>query len=189
MEENNLNTTTNTEKEETVKETYTKEEVEALLQRESDRRVTQALKKAEKASEKKIAEAQRLATMSEEDRNKERIKTLEVSLQEKEKALLLRENKIACIAEMEKRNIPTALIDFVVSDDADTMITNLNTFEKALRKMVNDEVEKRIGSTKQKTASETSVDSLTKADFSKLSLTQLNDLLEKNPEIFNNFTK
>lgn len=41
--------------------TYTQEEVDALLQREGDKRVTEALKKQERKNAEKIKEAQKLA--------------------------------------------------------------------------------------------------------------------------------
>jgi hypothetical protein len=52
----------------TVEKTYTESEVQALLQREGDRRVTNALKKQQKEFEKSIAEADKLRAMDENQR-------------------------------------------------------------------------------------------------------------------------
>jgi hypothetical protein len=56
-----VDTTTDTSTTGTETKTYTQEEVNMLLQRESDRRVSEALKKAEKKNAEKVKEAQKLA--------------------------------------------------------------------------------------------------------------------------------
>ena len=48
-----------------TEKTYTQAEVEELLQREADRRVTQALQKQEKKNAEKVREAEKLAKMNE----------------------------------------------------------------------------------------------------------------------------
>ena len=70
--DNELTTNTGAEEvsaTEEVTKTYTQEEVDALLQKESDRRVSQALKSAEKKNADKLKEAQRLASMSAEEKS------------------------------------------------------------------------------------------------------------------------
>ena len=52
-----VDTTTDTSTTGTETKTYTQEEVNMLLQRESDRRVSEALKKAEKKNAEKVKEA------------------------------------------------------------------------------------------------------------------------------------
>nr|DAF20533.1 MAG TPA: capsid scaffolding protein [Caudoviricetes sp.] len=56
-----VDTTIDTSTTGTETKTYTQEEVNMLLQRESDRRVSEALKKAEKKNAEKVKEAQKLA--------------------------------------------------------------------------------------------------------------------------------
>ena len=79
--------------ENTEPKTYTQEELDALLQRETDRRVTEALKKANKKNEEKVKEAQRLAQMNEEEKFRYQLEQREKAIEEKEKALALAENK------------------------------------------------------------------------------------------------
>ena len=77
------NTTKTTEvntTEETTAKTYTQEEVDALLQRESDKRVTEALKKAEKKNQDKVKEAQRLAQMNEQEKYEYQLKQREEAI-------------------------------------------------------------------------------------------------------------
>ena len=72
-------TNTNSEGQESAAEvvkTYTQEEVDALLQREADRRVTAALKK----QESKTREAEKLAKMNDEQK-------FQYELEQREKAI------------------------------------------------------------------------------------------------------
>ena len=67
MDENIKNTndssTTGTEE-----KSYTQAEVDALLQQETDRRVSSALKKVERKNAEKVKEAQKLAQMNESEK-------------------------------------------------------------------------------------------------------------------------
>lgn len=80
--------------EETVTEkTFTQAEVDEMLQRETDRRVTAALQKAEKKNAEKIKEAQKLAQMNEQQKYEYELEQREAAIAQKEKALALAENK------------------------------------------------------------------------------------------------
>ena len=57
-----------TETQESTPRTYTEEEVRELLQKEGDKRVSEAMKKAERKSQAKIKEAAKLAQMNEEQK-------------------------------------------------------------------------------------------------------------------------
>lgn len=179
------NTDTGADKEKT---TYTAEEVADLIQREADKRVTSALKKAELANSKKIAEAERLAKMSEADRQNEKIRQLEAELQERAREISIRENTITLQAEMSKRNIPAELAQFLVSDDADTMFDNLKLFDGVLKKLINSEVEKRITGTTPKSGNMKSTESMTKDKFKNLSLSAQQEIFETNKDLYNAMT-
>ena len=63
--------------------TYTEEEVQALLQKEADRRVSSALKKQQKEFETKMAEAEKLKSMDESQRRDYEYNQNEIELIEK----------------------------------------------------------------------------------------------------------
>ena len=75
--------------------TYTQEEVDALLQQETDRRVTSALKKAEAKNAEKLKEAEKLAKMNEEQKYAYELEQREAAIAEKEKALALHSSVLA----------------------------------------------------------------------------------------------
>ena len=89
MDENKITET----QEEGQAKTYTQEEVDALLQKEADRRVTDALKKQERKNQEKVREAEKLAKMNEQEKYQYELEQREKAIAEKEKALALAENK------------------------------------------------------------------------------------------------
>lgn len=73
--------------------TYTEEEVQALLQKEGDRRVSSAQKKWEKDLENKMAEAEKLRNMDESQRKEYEYAQKLQELEQEKKTLLLRRIK------------------------------------------------------------------------------------------------
>lgn len=164
---------------------YTEEEVQRLI----DSKISVAYEKWEKQKKKAVLEAERLASLSEEDRQKEKIRSLEEALTQKEKDLAIRENTITLKDEMSKRNIPTELSRFLVSDNADEMFENLQIFDRSLKALVNSEVEKRISSTAPKGGNSIDVNAMTKERFNALSLAEQQRLYENDKELYNSFAK
>ena len=88
--------------------TYTKAEVEALLQKEADKRVTAALKKAQKKQADAVKEAEKLAKMDADERYKYELDQREAAIAAKEEQLALAENKAACTSILADKNSSTA---------------------------------------------------------------------------------
>lgn len=171
----------------TEKETYTKEEVEKLLQKEADRRVTEALKKAEKKKTEAVKEAERLAAMNEQEKYEYQLKQREAAIIEKEKALALSENKNEASKILSEKGLSLSLVDFVVAEDAETMKKNIDLLDKAFKASVKAEIEKRIGGESPKrTVSDKGV---TKEQFVKMSIGEMNELYKSNPELFKQLSK
>lgn len=192
--ENNTNTNTNTNTEAKLEntstvdkvdttaadgKTYTQEEVNALLQKEADKRVTEALKKAERKKEKAVKEAEKLAAMNEEEKFKYQLEQRELALAEKEKQFALMENKVEASKALNSRGIAVELADLVVAEDADTMMENIKVLENAFKKSVKAEVEKRLSST---TPKKNLGGDYTKEDFMKLPISEQISLANANPK-------
>lgn len=176
--------------EETVTETktYTQEEVNDLLQKEADKRVTEALKKAERKNADKVKEAEKLAKMDADERYKYELEQREAAIAEKEKQLALAENKTVCATILSDKGLPVGLVDFVVDVDADTMNGKIKTLDKYFKNAVKAEVEKRLSSTTPK--KNLPIDGvITKEDFRKMSLSQQAELARNNPELYQSLIK
>lgn len=167
--------------------TFTEEEVAQLLQRETDKRVSQAMKKAERKTTERIKEAEKLAKMNEEQRFQYELEQREKAIAEKERELSLAENKATASAILADRGISTKLIDMVVAEDADKMMDCINVLETAFKESVKAEVEKRLASSTPKKNLPLN-QTITKDSFRKMPLSQQAQLAHENPELYKQLT-
>lgn len=163
--------------EQTEVKTYTQEEVDALLQAEGDRRVTQALKK----KEKEMSEAAKLSAMDESEKAKYQLEQKEKDLQERERILALNENKYVAVKILADANMPVQLADFVVAPDAETTKANIKAVTKIIQDAVAEAVKKQIGYTPGASGS---AKALTKDDVMKMSLREQQELFQTRPELY-----
>lgn len=186
--EDNMNTNvepTNEEGQQTNEKktyTFTQEELDALIQKEGDKRVSSALKTAQKKNEAKIKEAEKLAKMSEQQRYEYELSQREQAIAEKEHQLALAENKAEASSILAEKGISPKLVDFVVADDAEVMMTNISLLEAEFKASVKAEVEKRLQTS---TPKKNLPLEMTKESFQKLSIVERTQLLHNNPELYN----
>ena len=168
--------------------TYTEQEVAELLQREGDRRVTSALKKQQKQFESKIAEAEKLRGMDEAQRQQYEFEQKVKELEAREKEFNLAQNKLEASKVLANRNLPVEFVDYIVAEDADTMLENINIFEKAFKAAVADAVNKKIASPTPKSASVKQT-GITKEEFKKMNLAQQAEIYKTNPALYKELTQ
>lgn len=192
MENQNTNTNTETQvtegQEQEVSKTYTQEEVDKLLQSETDRRVTAALKKQELKNAEKLKESEKLARMNEQEKYEYALEQREAAIAEKERALALAENKNEASKILADKGISLSLVDFVVAEDAETMNERINLLDKAFKASVKAEVEKRLGSNTPKKNLPPD-ETITKEAFRKMSLADQQELYKTNPNLYQELVK
>lgn len=171
-----------------VEKTYTESEVQALLQREADRRVTNALKKQQKEFETKQAEAEKLRAMDENQRKEYEYTQKLQELEQREREFTVAQNKLEATKVLANRELPIEFVDYIVAEDADTMIENINIFERAFKAAVADAVAKKIASPAPKNGSVKQT-GMTKEEFRKLSVAQQSELFRTNPELYKQMTR
>ena len=176
-------TATQAIEETTTPKTYTEQEVQELLQKEGDRRVSTALKKQQKQFENKIAEAEKLRGMDEAQRKEYEFNQKVAELEKKEREFNLAQNKLEASKVLANRELPIEFVDYIVADDADTMLENINVFEKAFKAAVADAVSKKLASPTPKTGSVKQT-GLTREDFKKMNLAQQAELYKTNPALY-----
>lgn len=175
--------TTDTSTTGTEIKTYTQEEVDALLQREGDKRVTEALRKAERKNAERVKEAQKLAQMNESEKYQYELEQREKAIEEKEKALALAENKNEASKILADKGLSLSLVDFVVAEDAETMNDRIKVLDKAFKESVKREVEKRLGSSAPKKNLPPD-ETITKEQAKKMTIIQRQNLLNSNPDLY-----
>ena len=175
-----MNEETNVEQvaEEAVK-TYTEKD----LQSYADKRVSEALKTARNKFENEKKEAERLASMSAEERFQEELKQRETALAERERQVQLLENKQTASRILAEKGISINLVDLVLADTAEDMKARIDILEKEFNLAVQSEIEKRIGGNTPRVNQGNGV--ITKEDFVKMGLRERQNLSMTNPELFN----
>lgn len=190
--ENNTNTgaevtaTENVNVNEKVK-TYTQEEVDKLLQQEADRRVTSALKKQAEKFEREKAESEKLRDMDEQQRKEYEYEKKVKELEDKEREFNLMQNKLEASKIMGEHGLPVSFVDYIVAEDAETMMANITNFETQWKAAVADAVSARIAQPAPK-GSNVSQTGLTKEAFKKMSLAQQSEIYRTNPELYKQLT-
>lgn len=184
MDNENVSTGTQEVEAQPVEKTYTQEEFDRALQAETDRRVNLALEKQERKNQAKIKEAEKLAQMNEQEKYIYELEKREKAIEEKERALSLAENKNEASKILAEKGLSLQLVDFVVAEDAESMAANIKLLETAFNQSVKAEVEKRLAS-KAPRQNLPLDKAITKEDFRKLSTTQLMELKQNNPDLYN----
>ncbi len=168
--------------------TYSEEEVARMLQVEADRRVSQALAKQQAKFKQQMDEAEKLRTMNEEQKAQYQLEQRIKEIEAKEKEFALKENRYEAQKIMAEKNIPLAFADFIVAEDAETMMANISLFEKEFRAAVRAEVDKRIASPAPK--ANIGVDTaITKEQFMKMTIAQQTELYKQDPELYKRLTQ
>ena len=163
--------------------TYTQEEVLKLIQSETDKRVTQALKTQQKKYEQQLS----LSKLDGEEREKaekdNKIKELEALVAQMNVA----NNRSELKSVLSSRGLSAEFADIIViSEDIEESQANIDKLDKLFKAAVKAEVERRLagtGATPKGNGNNPA--ELTKEAAKKMSLSQLNELLEKQPEIYN----
>ena len=191
--DNELNNTTNEAVENTestnTEKTYTQAEVDALLQQEGDRRVSSALKKQEAKIEARVKEAQKVARMNEQQKYEYQLEQREKLVAEKERELALAEMKNTASKILSEKGISLALVDFVVNEDAEITNNNIKILDKAFKQSVKEEVERRLSSKVPMKSLPTDNSSITREQFAKLSISELAQLKQEQPELFKELSR
>ena len=176
-----INNTTTTETDEAQEqETYTKEELLALIQSESDRRVTQALDTQRKKYEKQLS----LSKLDGEEREKAEKDNRIAELEEQLAAFQIEKNKSELKSVLSSRGLSAEFADILsISDDIAASQANIDKLDKLFKAAVKAEVEKRLaGNTPP--GGKNGDKEITKETAKKMSMAELNELASTNPELF-----
>lgn len=184
MENNeNININENQNEQNEEVKTYTQEEVLALLQSETDKRVSQALKTQQKKYEKQLS----LSKLDGEERAKAEKDNRIAELEEQLAAFQIEKNKSELKSVLSSRGLSAEFADIVaINDDIEASQANIDKLDKLFKAAVKTEVEKRLaGSGRDIKGNGNSGVEITKETAKKMSMAELNKLAKTNPELFN----
>lgn len=177
------NTSVEEETSEQEEKTYTLEEVNKLLQSESDKRVNQALAKQKKEYEKKLS----LSKLDDNEREKAEQQNRIAELEEQLASFQMERNKSELKSVLSSRGLSAEFADLIaINDNLEESQQRIDNLDKLFKAAVKAEVEKRISATggNPKGNSSNNTEQITKESAKKLSLAQMNKLAEEQPELF-----
>lgn len=192
MEDNNeagaVQETDNSENSDQGK-TYTYEEVQALLQSESDRRVSSALKKAEAKHAKELQRTQSLAKLDGAEREKAEKDARIAELEEMLTTYQAEKNKSEIKSVLSSRGLSAEFADLLaIGGDVEANQAIIDAFDKLYKAAVKSEVEKRItGATPKGNGGAAHV--MTAAEFAALPINEQSRLISTNPDFYGKFLK
>ena len=188
--EDNTNTNTNIDvnedqqvsSDEEVK-TYTQEEVLKLLQKESDKRVNQALATQKKKYEKQLS----LSKLDGDERAKAEKDNRIAELEEQLAQFQIERNKSELKSVLSSRGLSAEFADIIlINDDIEASQANIDKLDKLFKAAVKAEVEKRLAGNAPKGNGNAPAE-ITKEAVMKMSISQLSELERTQPEVFNKF--
>lgn len=163
--------------------TYTQDEVLKLLQSETDKRVSQALKTQQKKYEKQLS----LSKLDGEEREKAEKDNRIAELEEMVKQMNTERNKSELKSVLSSRGLSAEFADIIaIGDDIEQAQANIDALDKLFKAAVKIEVEKRLAGSAPK-GNGASPAEITKEDVKRMSLAELNRLSKEHPEIYNKF--
>lgn len=170
-----------TQQQEEVKTTYTQEEVLALLQSETDKRVSQALKKQQKKYEKELSLSKLDGSEREKAEQANRIAELEEQLAKFE----IERNKSELKSVLSSRGLSAEFADIItITDDIEASQANIDTLDRLFKAAVKAEVERRLAGNAPKGNGGSSTE-ITKETAVKMTMAERQNLYNTNRELYN----
>ena len=161
--------------------TYTQEEVLALLQSETDKRVTAALKTQQKKYEKQLS----LSKLDGDERAKAEKDNRIAELEEQLAQFTIERNKSELKSVLSSRGLSAEFADIIsITDDIETSQANIERLDKLFKAAVKAEVEKRLAGNAPRGNGGAAAE-ITKETAKNMSIAELDKLSRENPELFN----
>lgn len=161
--------------------TYTQEEVLALLQSETDKRVTAALKTQQKKYEKQLS----LSKLDGDERAKAEKDNRIAELEEQLAQFHIERNRSELKSVLSSRGLSAEFADIIaINDDIEASQANIDKLDKLFKAAVRAEVEKRLAGNAPR-GNGGSTAEITKETAKKMSMAELSALEKSNPELFN----
>lgn len=130
----------------------TPEELQKKIESESDRKLAKALEKKQKeweqqqeeAIQKAIEEKERLSKLSEKERKDEELSKREQEIQNRLAEIERKELKADAVSDLSEKGLPAEFADFLLADNAENTLENINNFKKAFDEAVNAAVKEQL---------------------------------------------
>jgi Domain of unknown function (DUF4355) len=171
--------------------TYSEEEVQQLIQSETDRKVTKALDTAkskwQEEYEAKLqhekSEAEKLAKLSESERMQLEFDKQKQDFEEQRKQFMREKLELQTIKELSAIGLPTDFSKFVIADTADEIQSNIADFKQEWEAAIEKAVNEKLQGTTPKTATKQGA-AVTKEQFKKMNYQEKMAIYADDPELY-----
>ena len=164
----------------------TKEEIQKMMESYADKRVAQALKTQQRKFEQKLSLSKLDGDEREKAEKDQKIKDLEEQLAE----FQIEKNRSELKSVLSSRGLSAEFADILaISDDIEAAQANIDKLDKLFKAAVKAEVEKRIGGDVPNGNGGGNKPPMTKEEFLKLPMAEMQRLLDSNPTYYNNLLK
>ena len=184
MNNTGINENENNENQQETK-TYSAEEVAKLIQAEADRRTNQALAKQKKEYEKKLS----LSSLDEQQRKEAEAQMKIEELQSQLAEFQIEKNRSELKSVLSSRGLSAEFADIInIGEDIEEAQAMIDKLDKLFKASVKAEVEKRLAGNSPK-GSGGQYQPMTKEDFLKLPMHEMQRLMDSNKEFYTNLLK
>ena len=186
MAEENINVNETVEETTTTtnETTFTEDQkalIAQMIQAESDRRTNQALAKQKKQYEKQLS----LANLDGAEREKQENLNTIAELREQLAQFQVEKNKSELKSVLSSRGLSAEFADIItIGEDISEAQTNIDKLDKLFKAAVRLEVEKRLAGNAPKGNGVSGNEALTKESAKKLTLAEMNELAQRDPETY-----
>lgn len=140
------------EEEPTEKIELSEEELQKRIESESDKKLAKVLekkqqefeRKQEEAIQKALEEHQRLSKLSEKERQDAELTKREQEIADREADIKRKELRADAINDLTEKKLPTNFVDFLLADDSEKTLENINTFKTSFEEAVNNAVKEAL---------------------------------------------
>lgn len=166
--------------------TFSQEEVNEIISKRLKKEQAKWERDFKTKLEQEKKEAERLANLNAEQRKEEEYQKKLKDVMEREKALRLQEERVEAVQILNQRGLSPDFVDFLMADDSQTTLDNINNFEKVFKEALKAEISKRLPNGTPSSGGEGIRGkgegfAITKEEYSKLSLSEKNKLFIQYP--------
>ncbi len=101
-------------------------------------------KEMQQAIDDAIAEKERLSKLSEKERKEEQMTQREKEIAEREAEIERKVLRSEAVDDLQKKQLPSEFADFLLGEDAEKTLDNINTFKKTFDEAVNASVKEKL---------------------------------------------
>ena len=164
----------------------TKEDIQKMMESYADKRVAQALKTQQRKFEQKLSLSKLDGDEREKAEKDQKIKDLEEQLAQ----FQIEKNRSELKSVLSSRGLSAEFADIIaIGDDIEVAQANIDKLDKLFKAAVKSEVEKRIGGDVPNGNGGGNKPPMTKEEFLKLPMAEMQRLLDSNPTYYNNLLK